>query len=92
MTDVSQTVSTPASATSLANGVEKLLLDLIAAKKAGATGVALATEAVTLAIADLEPALSGLAGLGAEVAAEPLGVAEALALAGFGVARALTGK
>jgi hypothetical protein len=92
MTDVEQTVSTPAASTSLANGLEKLFLDLVAAKKAGASGLALLTEAVSLAVADLEPALAGVAGVGAEVAAEPVGVAESFALAGFGVARALTGK
>ncbi len=92
MTDVNQTVSTPAASTALANGLQKLFLDILAAKKGGATGLALVTEAVTLAIADLEPALATISSESAEVKAEPVGVAEAFMIAGFGVARSLTGK
>lgn len=92
MTDVQQTISTPAESTALANGLSKLVLDIIAAKKGGATGAGLVTAAVTAAIADLEGALVGISGESAEIASEPVGVAEAFAIAGFSVARTLTGK
>lgn len=92
MPDVSQTVTTPPESTLLANGLTKLYSDIVAAKKSGATGSGLVTAAVTAAIADLEPALVGIGGESAEVSAEPVGVAEAFAIAGFNLARQLTGK
>ena len=92
MTDVAVTVQEPAESAALAAGVQKLFLDLVAAKKAGLTGVGLLTAGVTAAIGDLEAPLAGLAGLDGEVKPEPVGVAQAFANAGFGIARALTGK
>lgn len=92
MTDVQVSVPEPQESAALAQGLQKVFLDIVAAKKAGLTGVALATAAVTASIADLEPALTGIAGLSGEMAAEPIGVAQAFTNAGFGVARVLTGK
>ena len=92
MTDISQTVSTPPETTALANGLANVYLAIVAAKKAGATGAALVTTAVGATIADLEAPLTGLSGLAGEISAEPVGVAEAFAIAGFTVARSLTGK
>jgi len=92
MTDVQEQVSVPADSSGLANALAKLATDLVAAKKSGATGVALVTDAVSLAIADLAGALPDAAGMSGEIAAEPIGVAEAFAIAGFQVARSLTGK
>lgn len=92
MTDVAQTVSTPASSTALANGIQALILALVASKKAGLTGSALVTAAVGAAISDLEPGLAVIGGLSGEMTAEPIGVAEAFTLAGFGTVRSMTGK
>lgn len=92
MPDTQVSVSLPAESAALAGGLQKLFLDILAAKNGGATGVALVTAAVTAAIADLEPALAGVGALAGEAAAEPVGVAEAFALAGFAVVRALSNK
>lgn len=90
--EVQVQVSLPKESAALAQGLQKVFMDIVNAKKAGATGVALATAAVTASIADLEPAIAGIAALGDEVSAAPVGVAEAFSMAGFGVARQLTGK
>jgi hypothetical protein len=90
--DVSQTILTPPESTALANAIQKLFLSLIAAKKAGATGAQLATDAVVLSVATIEPILAGLTGIPGEVLVEPVGVAEAFAIAGFGIARTLGGN
>lgn len=92
VTDTQQTVTTPPESTALANGLAKLYMDIVAAKKGGASGTALVTAAVTASVADLEPALVGISAEAGEVSAEPVGVAEAFAIAGFTVARGLTGK
>lgn len=92
MADTQVQVSLPAETAALSQGLQKLFLDIVAAKKSGATGAALVTDAVTATIADLEGALAGIGGLSGEIAAEPVGVAEAFAIAGFGVVRALSGK
>lgn len=92
MTDVNESVAVPPGSSALANGLAKLFTDILAAKKSGLTGVALITAGVTSAIADLEPALVSIGTVESEVVAEPIGVAEAFALAGFQVARTLTGK
>lgn len=92
MTDVSQTISTPAESTLLANGILKVFADILAAKKAGASGAGLVTAAVTASIADLEAPLVGIGAEAGEMAAEPLGVAEAFMLAGVQFARLMTGK
>lgn len=92
MTDVSQSVSLPQESAALAGAVQSLVLAIVAAKKGGATGLALVTASVGAAVADLEPALANVGAFSSELASEPIGVAEAFSVAGFGVARALTGK
>lgn len=92
MTDVQQTVSTPAEATLLANGLVKLYQDIMAAKASGASGTALITAAVAASIADLGNAMGGLTNIGSEVSAEPIGVAEAFVIAGINLARDLSNK
>jgi hypothetical protein len=92
MTDVQESVSVPQDSSVIANAVAKLTQDIMAAKASGATGVALISEAVTASVTDLAAALPAVGGVGAEASAEPIGVAEAFTIAGFKVARALTGK
>lgn len=90
--EVQETVSVPADSDKLAMAVEKLVEDVMAAKASGATGVALVTDAVSAAIQDLGGALPAAGGIGTEVAEAPIGVAEAFSLAGFKLARKLSGK
>lgn len=92
MTDVQQTVSTPQESTALANGLVKLFNDILAAKKSGASGVALVTDAVTSSIADLEPALAGISNESGEIKSQPIGVVEAFVIAGMQLGRQLTNK
>lgn len=92
MVDQAQSVSVPQDAGQVAQALAKFTLDLVAALKAGGGTLVIASEAVTLAVADLAPVIGVLAGVGAEAAAEPIGVAEAFAIAGFQVARGLNGK
>ena len=90
--EVQESVSVPANSDKLAMSVEKLVEDIQAAKASGATGASLLTAEVSAAISDLAGALPAAGGVGAEVQAAPLGVAEAFVLAGFRLARKLTGK
>lgn len=91
MTDIQETVAVPQSSAALAAALGKFTQDLIAAKKSGVTGAAWIAAAAVAAV-DLEPVIGAISGIGAEVSAEPIGVAEAFTIAGFNVARALTGK
>ena len=92
MTDTAQTVSTPPNSAALAQQLAKFTLALFAAKKAGKTGLDLAAAIGEEAFSDFSGALPEVSGAEGEVTSEPIGVAEAFAIAGFQVARSLTGK
>jgi hypothetical protein len=89
--DTQETLAVPQNADAIAESLEAFVAALIAAKKSGASGAAF-IAAAGAAIVQLEPCITAISGVGAEVAAEPLGVAEAFAIAGFKLGRAVTGK
>lgn len=90
---VQEQVSVPKSADGLAKAVADLAKQLVADHKAagGSLPVELSTDAIAL-VKDLQSGLAAAGGIGAELAEAPIGVAEAFTLAGFDVARSLTGK
>lgn len=90
--DVSQSVAVPPNSSALSQALAKFVLDCIAAQKAGGGTLAVGSKDVEAAIGDLSPALANLSAEGTEAQAEPIGVAEAFTIAGFQVARSLTGK
>lgn len=93
MSEVVEQVSVPAGADALAQGLKKLVLAVIANHKAAAGNVLVELSAdVTEAVKDLGPALGAAGLVGGELKSSPIGVAEALALAGFQVARELAAE
>ena len=92
MNDVALTVQVPPNTSALAQGIAALFATIIANTKGGASPLIQITEDVTAAIGDLAPALANVTAIGSEASAEPIGVAEAFSIAGFQVARSLTGK
>jgi hypothetical protein len=79
----------PKAAASLSDGLKKLVLAVVANHK-GAPGAALEIAAdIQEAVKDLGPALASAGMLSGEVAADPIGVAEAFAVAGFELAKGL---
>jgi hypothetical protein len=91
MSDVNEAVAVPQNSSEIASALSAFIGALLAAKKAGASGAGF-IAAAGVAIADLEPCITAISGVGAEVAAEPIGVAEAFAIAGFQLARSASGK
>jgi hypothetical protein len=85
--EIDVTVKMPESSAKMSQALKKLTLDIMAAKKAGLTGAALVTAAVSAAIGDLAGALPVVGML-----AKPFGVAKAFAVAGLDIAEELTGK
>jgi hypothetical protein len=92
MTDVQKSVSVPASSSQLADGLCALATAIIANHKAGGGAAVELSKDVVSAVGALSGPLAALANLGGEIKAEPLGVAEAFALAGFTLARTLKGE
>lgn len=91
-TTVQEAVSVPAGSDALAVGVKKLLLAVVAAHKAGGGALVEIPADVAAAVSTLGPALSQVGLVGGEVAVDPIGVAEALALAGLETAKVLVGS
>jgi hypothetical protein len=92
MAEMNESVSVPEHAGKLSDALAKFVLDIIAAKKSGASGVALVAAIGSAAISDLGGALDDVTNIGGEIGSEPIGVAEAFSIAGFKVARSLSGK
>jgi hypothetical protein len=91
MTDIQESVAVPPDSSAIANALSQFVGALVTAKKSGASGAAFIASAGA-ALVDLEPCIAAISGVGGEVAAEPIGVAEAFGVAGFQLARSLTGK
>lgn len=92
MTDSQQTVSVPQNSYTLAQALAKFTTDVLAAKSRGLSGASLIEAIGADAISDLAGAFPSAQGAVSEASQEPIGVAEAFTLAGFQVARSLTGK
>jgi hypothetical protein len=92
MADVQKSVAVPSSSSGLADALCTLALAVIANHKAGGGAAVELSKDVVAAVGALSGPLTSLASLGDEVKAEPLGVAEAFALAGFQLARSLKGE
>ena len=92
MTDVNEQVAVPQNSSVISQALVKLVSDLVANQKAGLTGISLVTADISATISDLVGALGSLGGVAGEFAVEPIGVAEAFAVAGFELARSLSGK
>lgn len=92
MSDVEGAVLLPPNSYTLAQALGKLVNDLIAAKKSGLSGAALYAAIGEDVISDLGAALPVVSAAEGEALSEPVGVAEAFTIVGFGVARSLTGK
>lgn len=90
--DVEVTESVPQGSQALSDGIKKLVVAVVKNHQAGLGAVGEVSADVAEAVKDLGPALASIGLIGDELKAEPLGVAEAFAIAGFGAARELTGK
>ena len=92
MTDIQAQVSVPQNAHTVAMALQTMVLAMVNNHK---TGGGLAVEAaadVMEALKALSSTVGAFPGLAEEAKSEPIGFAEAFAIAGFGIARSLTGK
>lgn len=86
------TLSVPVASAQVGQALVKLVLDIHSVQKSGATGLALLTQEVSIAIGDLAASVGAFSQVGQEFGADPLGVAEAFTVAGFDLARKLSAK
>jgi hypothetical protein len=92
MADTNVTIMEPAGSAALATGISNLLVAVVAAHKAGGgTTVEIGADLAAV-VAALGPALSSAGLIGAELTAEPIGVAQAFADGAFKAIRTITGK
>lgn len=88
--ETQEQVMVPQESNTLAQGLKKLVLAVLANHKAlSGSMMAEVSADVTAAVADLGPVLGGLGMLSDEMKADPLGMVEAFMVAGLDVAKVL---
>lgn len=92
MTEKEMKTMVPEHAASIADALADLAIAIGTNRKAGMGLASEVTADITVAVSKLSSVISSFEDLATEANASPLGFAEAFTLAGFKIARALTGK